>query len=69
MPLGAAMIGAFLAFEGGATGPIRVPDDTHADEPTSIFYAQRLDYEMILRLMPKRKCRQCWIMPTGPMPS
>ena len=53
MRLGQAMVAAFLAFEGGATGPIRVPEEAHADEPTSIFYSQRLDYEMILRLMPR----------------
>jgi homoserine O-acetyltransferase/O-succinyltransferase len=44
------MIHAFLAEE----NPVPpVPHEPRVDEPTSIFYAQRLDYEMILRLMPK----------------
>lgn len=54
MRLGSAMIASFLAIEAGSSGPIRVPEEPHADEPTSIFYAQRLDYEMILRLLPER---------------
>ncbi len=45
---GGRMIRAFLSSEGSSTTPIR----SH-QEPTSIFYAQRLDYEMILRLMPQ----------------
>ena len=54
MRLGAAIIASFLSVEAGDSGPIRVPEEPHADEPTSIFYSQRLDYEMILRLMPPR---------------
>lgn len=52
MQLGSAIIASFLAFEAGDSGPIRVPEEPHVDEPTSIFFSQRLDYEMILRLMP-----------------
>ena len=48
------MISAFLAGEASSTEPSRVPGEPRIDEPTSIFYAQRLDYEMILRLMPDR---------------
>lgn len=54
MQLGRSIVASFLAVEGGASGPIRVPEDARPDEPTSIFYSQRLDYEMILRLMPVR---------------
>lgn len=54
MYLGGAIVGSFLAVEAGAHGPIRVPEEPWVDEPTSIFFAQRLDYEMILRLMPDR---------------
>jgi len=50
---GGRMIRAFLASEDSRTAPIRIVDEPRIDEPTSIFYAQRLDYEMILRLMPK----------------
>jgi homoserine O-acetyltransferase len=54
MHLGGALVGSFLSVEAGAHGPIRVPEEPRVDEPTSIFFAQRLDYEMILRLMPAR---------------
>jgi homoserine O-acetyltransferase len=47
------MIRAFLAYEDSQSVPSRVPKEPCIDEPTSIFYAQRLDYEMILRMMPK----------------
>lgn len=45
---GERMIRAFLSCEDSLTTSTQVHD-----EPTSIFYARRLDYEMILRLMPK----------------
>ena len=48
------MVASLLASESGVAAPIRVPEDPHVNEPTSIFFAQRLDYEMILRLMPER---------------
>lgn len=51
---GGRMIAAVLQSEPGADAPIRVPDEPQIDEPTGIFFARRLDYEMILRLMPKR---------------
>jgi homoserine O-acetyltransferase len=54
MRLGQAMVASFLVAEGGGSGAIRVPEEARTDEPTSIFYSQRLDYEMILRLMPER---------------
>ena len=54
MRLGGRMVASILATESGLTAPIRVPDEPHVDAPTSIFFAQRLDYEMILRLMPER---------------
>jgi len=50
---GGRMIRAFLASEDSQITPIRIVDEPRIDEPTSIFFAQRLDYEMILRLMPK----------------
>lgn len=50
---GGRMIGAFLASEGSPSALFRGTNETRIDEPTSIFYAQRLDFEMILRLMPK----------------
>jgi homoserine O-acetyltransferase len=50
---GGRMIRAFLAYEDSQPVPPRVPKEPCIDEPTSIFYAQRLDYEMILRMMPK----------------
>jgi homoserine O-acetyltransferase len=54
MRLGGRMVASLLASESGVAAPIRVPEDPHVNEPTSIFFAQRLDYEMILRLMPER---------------
>jgi homoserine O-acetyltransferase len=54
MEHGARLINSFLSSESGNHLPIRVPAEPFIDEPTSIFYAQRLDYEMILRLMPDR---------------
>lgn len=52
MDLGGPMIRAFL--EGGAETPPAAegPDERRTGRPTSIFYAERLDYEMILRLLP-----------------
>ena len=50
---GGQMIGAFLASEDSPSARFRGTNDTRIEKPTSIFYAQRLDYEMILRLMPK----------------
>lgn len=50
---GARMIRSCLAGPGDGCGPLRVPEEPHSDEPTSIFHAQRLDYELILRLMPE----------------
>ena len=47
------MISSMLAADTESTGPIRVPDEPPVEDATSIFYAQRLDYEMILRLLPK----------------
>ncbi|MCP3985519.1 MAG: homoserine O-acetyltransferase [bacterium] len=51
---GARMIAASLSAEPGAEAAIRVPDEPQIDEPTGIFFARRLDYEMILRLMPEQ---------------
>ena len=48
------LVSSILASESGIAAPIRVPEEPRVDEPTSIFFAQRLDYEMILRLMPAR---------------
>ena len=50
---GGRMIRAFLEREGPPSASFRGIQETRIDEPTSIFYARRLDYEMILRLMPK----------------
>lgn len=47
------MIHAFLADETPLTESIPISNESRIEEPTSIFFAQRLDYEMILRLMPK----------------
>ena len=49
---GGRMIGSFLAGAAGAPAPLRVPEPASTEEPTSIFYADRLDYEVILRLVP-----------------
>ncbi len=58
MQLGGRMIAAFLSGQAGEdhseqSTKIR-QDVSPVNEPTSIFYAQRVDYEMILRLMPDR---------------
>ena len=53
MRLGGRMVASMLANESGTSGPIRVPEEPRVEDATSIFYAQRLDYEMILRLMPE----------------
>jgi homoserine O-acetyltransferase len=53
MRLGSRMIAAVL---GGATADdagSMPPSPHHTDQPTSIFFARRIDYEMILRLMPE----------------
>ena len=52
MVLGARMIGAAIGVSALDTTPTEVSHASHVEEPTSIFYAQRLDYDMILRLMP-----------------
>ncbi len=49
---GGRMIRAFLASDDMLTNAT-MTDNTRIEEPTSIFYAERLDYDMILRLMPK----------------
>ena len=48
------MVAAMLASGDGSRFPLRVPDEPQTDEPTGIFFARRLDYEMILRMMPER---------------
>lgn len=53
MRLGGRMVASMLANESDTSGPIRVPEEPRIEDATSIFYAQRLDYEMILRLMPR----------------
>jgi len=53
MVLGRRLVGSFLSSQLGSNGSIRVPAEPAADEPTSIFYTNRLDYGMILRLMPE----------------
>ena len=53
MEEGGRMISAFLESEESPPAPVHVISEPRISEPTSIFYAQRLDYEMILRLMPK----------------
>lgn len=50
MDPGARTIEAFL--EPAAAGPERASLETGADQPTSIFFANRLDYEIIQRLVP-----------------
>lgn len=54
MQQGGAMVASFLAEQSGVSPAIRVPEEPHVEAPTSIFYAHRLDYEMILRLMPEK---------------
>ena len=53
MESGGRMIRAFLENEDSLSAPVDGNKQFSIDEPTSIFYAQRLDYEMILRLMPE----------------
>ena len=53
MESGGRMIRAFLGNDDPLCEPIRAHNQSRVEEPTSIFYSQRLDYEMILRLMPK----------------
>lgn len=53
MVLGKRVITAFLSSQGDRSGPIRVPEEPETEEPTSIFYSNRLDYGLILRLMPE----------------
>lgn len=50
---GGRLIRAFLANNDLPNVPTPGTHEPRIDEPTSIFYTQRLDYEMILRLMPK----------------
>lgn len=52
MDLGGPMIASFLESTGADTSPSAMPRERRVEEPTSIFYAERLDYEMILRLLP-----------------
>ena len=52
MARGGPIVEAFLASCAGQSAPLRVPAEPRSEEPTSIFYAQRLDYEIILRLLP-----------------
>lgn len=47
------MIYAFLENDDTSSTSNHFDHESRIDEPTSIFYSQRLDYEMILRLMPK----------------
>lgn len=54
MVLGTRMIASVLAAQPGYTGPMRVPEESRPDEPTNIFFTNRLDYGLILRLMPAR---------------
>ena len=49
---GGRMVGSFVASVAGVPPAIRVPEPVAVDEPTSIFYADRLDYEVILGLVP-----------------
>lgn len=49
---GGRMVGSFIDSVAGVPPAIRVPEPVTASEPTSIFYADRLDYEVILRLVP-----------------
>ncbi len=47
------MIHAFLANDDSPGTSNHFGNESRIAEPTSIFYAQRLDYKMILRLMPR----------------
>jgi homoserine O-acetyltransferase/O-succinyltransferase len=51
---GGKMVAAMLEGRQDFKPPIRVPEEPQTDEPTGIFFARRLDYEMILRMMPER---------------
>ena len=53
MVLGTQMISSVLAAQSGDTGPIRVPEEPRPDQPTNIFFTNRLDYGLIIRLMPE----------------
>ena len=53
MVLGGPMVGAAIAEGPSETAPRDVSHASQVKEPTSIFYANRLDYELILRLMPE----------------
>ncbi|GJL63505.1 MAG: homoserine O-acetyltransferase [Nitrospirales bacterium] len=50
---GGRMIRAFLASDPPPASSSSVSSGSRIDQPTSIFHGQRLDYEMILRLMPE----------------
>lgn len=52
MRLGARVVAAVLGGERPGALAETSPTPSHTDAPTSIFYAHRIDYEMILRLMP-----------------
>ena len=54
MELGGEMISSFLSREAGSVQSTQVSEDPRVAEPTSIFFAHRLDYEMILSLLPDR---------------
>jgi homoserine O-acetyltransferase len=51
---GGKMVAAMLKGRSAVESPVRVPEEPQTDEPTGIFFARRLDYEMILRMMPER---------------
>lgn len=51
---GGKMVAAMLKGRQGVESPLRVPEEPQTNEPTGIFFARRLDYEMILRMMPER---------------
>ncbi len=52
MPLGIRTIAAALGGDPRAGRGAAMPGAPHTEAPTSIFYARRIDYEMIVRLMP-----------------
>ena len=51
--VGGPMIAAFLEHDSREGAPKVAANDPRREEPTSIFYAKRIDYEMVLRLMPE----------------
>lgn len=53
MESGGPMIASFLGSEPADAPPVASPDDRRTETPTSIFYADRIDYEMVLRLLPE----------------